>query len=105
MSILTDKRIMLGVTGSIAAYKAAVLASKLTQAGAQVDVILEPKNLLQRVPFNRLQAAAPIPTVISGATKRMCFMWGWDMLLIFWSLRRVQQTQSPGLLTARLTTY
>ena len=31
---------MLGVTGSIAAYKAADLASKLTQAGAHVDVIL-----------------------------------------------------------------
>ena len=40
MSILSDKRITLGVTGSIAAYKAADLASKLTQAGAQVDVIL-----------------------------------------------------------------
>jgi phosphopantothenoylcysteine decarboxylase/phosphopantothenate--cysteine ligase len=40
MSILVDKRIVLGVTGSIAAYKAADLASKLTQAGAQVDVIL-----------------------------------------------------------------
>lgn len=31
---------MLGVTGSIAAYKAADLASKLTQAGARVDLIL-----------------------------------------------------------------
>ena len=31
---------MLGVTGSIAAYKSAELASKLTQAGSQVDVIL-----------------------------------------------------------------
>jgi len=40
MSILTNKRIILGVTGSIAAYKAADLASKLTQAGAQMDVIL-----------------------------------------------------------------
>ncbi len=40
MSVFTDKRILLGVTGSIAAYKAADLASKLTQAGAQVDVIL-----------------------------------------------------------------
>ncbi len=40
MSILTGKHILLGVTGSIAAYKAADLASKLTQAGAQVDVIL-----------------------------------------------------------------
>jgi phosphopantothenoylcysteine decarboxylase/phosphopantothenate--cysteine ligase len=40
MSILSNKRIFLGVTGSIAAYKAADLASKLTQANAQVDVIL-----------------------------------------------------------------
>jgi phosphopantothenoylcysteine decarboxylase / phosphopantothenate---cysteine ligase len=40
MSILTGKHILLGVTGSIAAYKAADLASKLTQAGALVDVIL-----------------------------------------------------------------
>jgi phosphopantothenoylcysteine decarboxylase/phosphopantothenate--cysteine ligase len=40
MSIFTGKRILLGVTGSIAAYKAADLASKLAQAGAQVDVIL-----------------------------------------------------------------
>jgi phosphopantothenoylcysteine decarboxylase/phosphopantothenate--cysteine ligase len=40
MPILSNKRITLGVTGSIAAYKAADLASKLTQAGAQVDVIL-----------------------------------------------------------------
>jgi phosphopantothenoylcysteine decarboxylase / phosphopantothenate---cysteine ligase len=40
MSILTNKHILLGVTGSIAGYKAADLASKLTQAGAQVDVII-----------------------------------------------------------------
>lgn len=38
--ILQHKRILLGVTGGIAAYKAADLASRLTQAGAQVDVIL-----------------------------------------------------------------
>jgi phosphopantothenoylcysteine decarboxylase/phosphopantothenate--cysteine ligase len=37
---LQGKTILLGVTGSIAAYKAADLASKLTQAGAQVDTIL-----------------------------------------------------------------
>ncbi len=34
------KKILLGVTGSIACYKAADLASKLRQAGADVDVIL-----------------------------------------------------------------
>jgi len=37
---LLQKKILLGVTGSIACYKAADLASKLTQAGAQVDVLL-----------------------------------------------------------------
>ena len=40
ISLFADKNIILGVTGSIAAYKAADLASKLTQAGAHVDVIL-----------------------------------------------------------------
>ncbi len=38
--ILKDRRLLLGVCGSIAAYKAADLASKLTQAGAQVDVLM-----------------------------------------------------------------
>jgi phosphopantothenoylcysteine decarboxylase/phosphopantothenate--cysteine ligase len=42
MSIFSGKQIILGVTGSIAVYKAADLASKLTQAGANVDVILTP---------------------------------------------------------------
>lgn len=38
--ILHDKNILLGVTGSIAAFKAATLASQLTQAGAHVDVVM-----------------------------------------------------------------
>lgn len=37
---LQNKHVLLGVTGSIACYKAADLASKLGQAGAEVDVIL-----------------------------------------------------------------
>jgi phosphopantothenoylcysteine decarboxylase/phosphopantothenate--cysteine ligase len=37
---LQDKTVLLGVSGSIAAYKAADLASRLTQAGAKVDVVL-----------------------------------------------------------------
>jgi phosphopantothenoylcysteine synthetase/decarboxylase len=37
---LKDKRIILGVTGGIAAYKAADLASKLTAAGAVLRTIL-----------------------------------------------------------------
>jgi phosphopantothenoylcysteine decarboxylase/phosphopantothenate--cysteine ligase len=39
---LQGKRILLGVTGSIACYKAADLASKLTQVGVSVGVILTP---------------------------------------------------------------
>ena len=38
--LLTGKRVLLGVTGGIAAYKAADLCSKLAQAGAEVDVIM-----------------------------------------------------------------
>jgi len=38
--LLQNKRILLGVTGGIAAYKVCTLASHLTQAGAQVDVVM-----------------------------------------------------------------
>jgi phosphopantothenoylcysteine decarboxylase/phosphopantothenate--cysteine ligase len=38
--VLKGKTVVLGVTGSIAAYKAVELASQLTQAGARVEVIM-----------------------------------------------------------------
>jgi phosphopantothenoylcysteine decarboxylase / phosphopantothenate---cysteine ligase len=38
--MLNDKTVVLGVTGGIATYKAADLASKLTQAGAKVRVVM-----------------------------------------------------------------
>ncbi len=38
--MITDKTVVLGITGSIAAYKAADIASKLTQAGAKVEVVM-----------------------------------------------------------------
>ncbi len=38
--MLTGKTVVLGVTGGIAAYKAADLASKLVQSGAKVEVIM-----------------------------------------------------------------
>ncbi len=38
--MLANKTIVLGITGGIAAYKAADIASKLTQAGARVEVIM-----------------------------------------------------------------
>src|SRR3990170_2376499 len=39
-AVLQDRYIALGITGSISAYKAADLASKLTQVGARVDVLM-----------------------------------------------------------------
>jgi phosphopantothenoylcysteine decarboxylase/phosphopantothenate--cysteine ligase len=38
--LLVDKRIVVGITGGIAAYKSAGLVSKLVQAGALVDVVM-----------------------------------------------------------------
>jgi phosphopantothenoylcysteine decarboxylase/phosphopantothenate--cysteine ligase len=38
--VLINKTIILGVTGSVAAYKAVELAGKLTQAGARVEVVM-----------------------------------------------------------------
>jgi phosphopantothenoylcysteine decarboxylase/phosphopantothenate--cysteine ligase len=40
MTVLQNRNIALGVTGSISAYKAVDLASKLTQEGAVIDVIM-----------------------------------------------------------------
>ncbi len=40
IALFEDKRIILGVCGSIAVYKAVDLASKLRQAGAQLDIIM-----------------------------------------------------------------
>ncbi len=42
MSVLEGKNVVLGVTGSIAAYKAVQLASTLTQAGAVVRTVMTP---------------------------------------------------------------
>jgi phosphopantothenoylcysteine decarboxylase/phosphopantothenate--cysteine ligase len=40
IALFNDRRILLGITGGIAAYKVCTLASRLTQAGALVDVVM-----------------------------------------------------------------
>ncbi|MFC2041613.1 flavoprotein, partial [Chloroflexota bacterium] len=37
---MLNKTVVLGITGSISAYKAADIASKLTQGGARVETIM-----------------------------------------------------------------
>ena len=40
MSVWDGRRVVLGVSGGIACYKSCVLARRLTEAGARVDVAL-----------------------------------------------------------------
>lgn len=42
MNVLSNKRIVLGITGGIAAYKSAVLARLLVRAGAELRVVMTP---------------------------------------------------------------
>ena len=71
--LLTGKRILLGVTGSISAYKSATLASRLTQLGAEVDVILTENG-----------AKLIGPAAFEGVTRRKCHTdtfecpWDWE---------------------------
>jgi len=64
--MLTDKTVVLGITGSIAAYKAAELASSLTKMGAKVDTVMT-------------EAAQKFiaPLTLRSLTRRMvaCDMW------------------------------
>src|ERR1035437_7228797 len=67
--MLTNKTIDLGVTGSIASYKAADIASKLTQAGAKVDVVMTASatKFINPLPFRSI-------------TGRTVFTGMWDTL-------------------------
>jgi len=49
--MLSNKTVVLGITGSIAAYKAADIASQLTQAGAKVNVIMTKEAIEFISPF------------------------------------------------------
>ncbi len=61
------RRILLGVTGGIASYKSAWLARLLTQAGAQVDVILtrSAKEFVGAITFEAL-TGRPVHSVLVG---------------------------------------
>jgi phosphopantothenoylcysteine decarboxylase/phosphopantothenate--cysteine ligase len=60
--MLGDKTIVLGITGSIAAYKAAEIASQLTQEGAKVNVIMT-KEAMQFISPVTLRAITGRPAV------------------------------------------
>ncbi|RAT95548.1 bifunctional phosphopantothenoylcysteine decarboxylase/phosphopantothenate--cysteine ligase CoaBC [Brevibacillus sp. Leaf182] len=68
MHSLAGKRVVLGVSGGIAAYKAAALTSKLTQAGALVHVILT-EGALQFIQPLTFQALSHLPVYTDTFTE------------------------------------
>ena len=71
-SPLTDARVILGVTGSIACYKAADLASKLTQEGALVDVIVShgASNFVTPLTFRSLTHRAVVTDLFDADSEQ-----------------------------------
>ncbi|MFN0094407.1 MAG: bifunctional phosphopantothenoylcysteine decarboxylase/phosphopantothenate--cysteine ligase CoaBC [Dehalococcoidia bacterium] len=66
---LDGKHVVLGVTGSIAAFKAADLCSKLRQAGATVEVIMTPAaaRFVTPLTFQSLSGRAVVIDMFSAA--------------------------------------
>jgi phosphopantothenoylcysteine decarboxylase/phosphopantothenate--cysteine ligase len=66
---LAGKHIVLGVTGSISAYKAADLASKLRQAGAAVEVVMTPAatQFITPLTFQSLTARPVVVDMFTAA--------------------------------------
>ncbi len=68
-SILKHKKIILGVTGSIAAYKAAFLVRLLVKAGAEVQVLMTPAaaEFISPLTLSTLSKKEVFTSVISGS--------------------------------------
>jgi phosphopantothenoylcysteine decarboxylase/phosphopantothenate--cysteine ligase len=66
-----NKTVILGVTGGIAAYKAADIASKLVQAGAQVQVVMTEAatRLVSPIVFRSLTSRAVVTDMFAPVTK------------------------------------
>jgi phosphopantothenoylcysteine decarboxylase len=64
------RNIVLGVTGSIAAYKAAEITSRLTKEGANVNVVMtsDAQHFITSLPFKTL-SRNPVETDMYGETE------------------------------------
>ena len=63
MRVLSGKKILLGVTAGIAAYKAAFLVRLLVKQGAEVKVVMTPQiqpNILYKLGFVGMSFDIPI---------------------------------------------
>ena len=68
MGVLSGKHIVLGITGSIAAYKAAVLTRLLVRAGAEIQIVITPagKEFITPITLSALSSHPVISEFFSG---------------------------------------
>ena len=68
MGVLSGKHIVLGITGSIAAYKAAVLTRLLVRAGAEVQIVITPagKEFITPITLSALSSHPVISVMVHG---------------------------------------
>ena len=68
MSSLNGKHIVLGITGSIAAYKAAVLTRLFIKKGAEVQIVITPagKEFITPITLSALTSKPVISEFFSG---------------------------------------
>lgn len=68
MGVLQGKHIVLGITGSIAAYKAAVLTRLLVREGAEVQIVITPagKEFITPITLSALSSRPVISEFFSG---------------------------------------
>lgn len=108
LAMLEGKKIILGITGSIAAYKAALLVRLLVKGGADVQVIMTPAatTFVAPLTFSTL-SRRPVLTVLSDET-------GWtnhvelgrwaDLMVIAPASAHTMAKMSQGLADNLLTT-
>ena len=67
MSILKGKRIVLGITGSIAAYKSCLIIRELKKRGAEVQVVITPagKEFITPITLSALSQKSGLSNLIS----------------------------------------
>ncbi len=76
---LQGKHIVLGITGSIAAYKSAILARLLVKKGAEVQIVITPagKEFITPVTLSALTGRPVISEFFSSGDGTGTAMWTW----------------------------
>ncbi|MCU7519735.1 MAG: bifunctional phosphopantothenoylcysteine decarboxylase/phosphopantothenate--cysteine ligase CoaBC [Ignavibacteria bacterium] len=86
-SILSGKKVILGVTGGIAAYKSCLLARQLVKRGAEVRVIMTPSALefITPLTFSTLTGNEVIVNVFPDTQKNGVSLRTWHIEYALWA--------------------